>query len=114
MTIFWKEVHVLVAVLLNAEHQGQLRLVRLHHGNQQGGVRLEVFHRLVRDQFLLLVPLDGFHQVIPNLGEGNVDEDLTCAFRASCYSTRLSWADTPVNSWAVCLGQKVSSNAVRG
>ena len=29
--------------------------------------------------------------------------------RASCYSTRLSWAHTPVINWAVCLGQKVSS-----
>ena len=34
---------------------------------------------------------------------------LTCTFRASCYSTRLSWAHTPVINWAVCLGQKVSS-----
>ena len=30
---------------------------------------------------------------------------LTCTFRASCYSTLLSWAHTPVMSWAVCLGQ---------
>ena len=29
--------------------------------------------------------------------------------RSSCYSTRLSWAHTPVINWAVCLGQKVSS-----
>ena len=35
---------------------------------------------------------------------------LTCKFRASCYSTRLSWAHTPVIIWVVCLGQKVSSN----
>ena len=34
---------------------------------------------------------------------------LTCTFRESCYSTRLSWAHTPVISWAVCLGQKASS-----
>ena len=26
-----------------------------------------------------------------------------CTFRASCYSTRLSWAHTPVINWAVCL-----------
>ena len=30
---------------------------------------------------------------------------LTCTFRASCYSTRLSWAHTPVINWAVCLEQ---------
>ena len=30
---------------------------------------------------------------------------LTCTFRASCYSTRLSWAHTPVIIWAVCLEQ---------
>ena len=34
---------------------------------------------------------------------------LMCAFRASCDSTRLSWAQTPVINWAVCLGQKVIS-----
>ena len=34
---------------------------------------------------------------------------LTCTFRSSCYSTRLSWAHTPVINWVVCLGQKVSS-----
>ena len=34
---------------------------------------------------------------------------LMCTFRASCYSTRMSWAHTPVISWAVCLGQMVSS-----
>ena len=34
---------------------------------------------------------------------------LTCTFRASCYSTRLSWAHTPFINWAVCLGQMVSS-----
>ena len=42
---------------------------------------------------------------------------LTCTFRASCYSTRLSWAHTPVIAWAVCLGQKglvVSSNLLEG
>ena len=39
---------------------------------------------------------------------------LTCTFRASCYSTHLSWAHTPVISWAVCLEQKVSTNPVRG
>ena len=26
----------------------------------------------------------------------------------SCYSTRLSWAHTPVINWVVCLGQMVS------
>ena len=31
-----------------------------------------------------------------------------CTFRASCYSTRLSWAHTPAINWAVCLGQIVS------
>ena len=30
-----------------------------------------------------------------------------CTFRASCYSTRLLWAHTPVINWVVCLGQKV-------
>ena len=39
----------------------------------------------------------------------NVKEVLTCTFRVSCYSTRLSWAHTPVINWAVCLGQKVTS-----
>ena len=34
---------------------------------------------------------------------------LTYTFRASCYSTRLSWAHTPAISWTVCLGKKVSS-----
>ena len=34
---------------------------------------------------------------------------LTCTFRASCYSTRLSWAHTPDINWVVCLGQMVSS-----
>ena len=34
---------------------------------------------------------------------------LTCTFRASYYSTRLSWAHTPVINWVVCLGQMVSS-----
>ena len=34
---------------------------------------------------------------------------LTCTFRTSCYSTRLSWAHTPVIRWLV-----VSSNPVRG
>ena len=33
---------------------------------------------------------------------------LRCTFRASCYSTCLSWAHSPVINWAVCLGQKVS------
>ena len=33
---------------------------------------------------------------------------LSCIFRASCYSTRLSWANTPVINWVVCLGQKIS------
>ena len=28
---------------------------------------------------------------------------LTCTFRTSCYSTRLSWAHTPVINCAVCL-----------
>ena len=37
---------------------------------------------------------------------------LMCTFRASCYSTHLSWAHTPVINWVVCLGQKVSSNPV--
>ena len=32
-----------------------------------------------------------------------------CTFRASCYSTCLSWAHTPVINWVVCLGQMVSS-----
>ena len=36
----------------------------------------------------------------------NVNDVLTCTIRASCYSTRLSWAHTPVINWAVCLGQK--------
>ena len=46
----------------------------------------------------------------------NVNEDLTCAFRASCYSTRLlSWAHTPVINWVVCLTWLiVSSNPIRG
>ena len=34
---------------------------------------------------------------------------LKCTFTSSCYSTRLSKARTPVINWAVCLGQKVSS-----
>ena len=34
---------------------------------------------------------------------------VTCTFRASCYSTHLLWAYTPVISWVVCLGQMVSS-----
>ena len=34
---------------------------------------------------------------------------LTCTFRASCYSTRLSRAHTRVINWAVYLGRKVSS-----
>ena len=34
---------------------------------------------------------------------------LTCTFRVICYSTRLSWAHTPVINWAVCLGQSVIS-----
>ena len=29
---------------------------------------------------------------------------LTCTFRASCCSTRPSWAHTPVINWVVCLG----------
>ena len=32
---------------------------------------------------------------------------LTFTIRASCYSTRLSWAHTSVSNWAVCLGHKV-------
>ena len=32
---------------------------------------------------------------------------LTCTFRTSCYSTRLSWAHIPVINWIVCLGQMV-------
>ena len=32
---------------------------------------------------------------------------LTCTFRTSYYSTRMSWAHTPVINWVVCLGQKV-------
>ena len=31
-----------------------------------------------------------------------------CTFRASCYSTRLSWTHTPIINWPLCLGQKVS------
>ena len=34
---------------------------------------------------------------------------LTCTFTASCCSTRLSWAHTPVINWALCLRQKISS-----
>ena len=34
---------------------------------------------------------------------------LMWTFRTSCYSTRLSWAHTPVINWVVCLGQKVGS-----
>ena len=30
---------------------------------------------------------------------------LKYTFRTSCYSTHLTWAHTPVMSWAVCLGQ---------
>ena len=37
------------------------------------------------------------------------NEVLTFTFRASCYSTRLSWAHTPVINWIVYLGQTVSS-----
>ena len=34
------------------------------------------------------------------------NEALTCTFTASCYSTRLSWAHSPVINWVVCLGQR--------
>ena len=34
---------------------------------------------------------------------------LTCTFRASYYSTRLSCAHIPVIKWIVCLGHKLSS-----
>ena len=47
---------------------------------------------------------------IANMGEIYI----TCSFKTSCCSTLLSWAHTPVINWAVCLGQKVSSNPVRG
>ena len=33
-----------------------------------------------------------------------VGVNLMCTFNASCYSTRLSWAHSPVMSWAVCVG----------
>ena len=36
----------------------------------------------------------------------SVQLGLTCTFRASCYSTFLSWAHTPVINWDVCPGQK--------
>ena len=39
----------------------------------------------------------------------NSSTGLTCTFRESCYSTHLSWAHTTVSSWAVCIGQMVSS-----
>ena len=32
---------------------------------------------------------------------------LTCTFRASCCSTRLSWAHTPAINWVICLAQLV-------
>ena len=34
---------------------------------------------------------------------------LKCTLKTSSYRKRLSWAHTPVMSWAVCLGQMVSS-----
>ena len=34
-----------------------------------------------------------------------VRSGLTWTFKGSCYSTRLSWAQIPLMSWAVCLGQ---------
>ena len=35
----------------------------------------------------------------------NLIQFLTCTLRASWYSTRLSWAHTPIINWPVCLGQ---------
>ena len=58
------------------------------------------------------VCLLGVFVVMVSVGTGSVISiqlGLTWTFRASCYNTRLSWAHTPVISWAVCLGQNVSS-----
>ena len=32
---------------------------------------------------------------------------LTCTFRASCCSTRLSWAHSPAINWVICLAQLI-------
>ena len=53
------------------------------------------------------------HSVCYVYGWGGVSiRLLMCTLRASCYSTRLSCAHTPVINWAVCI--VVSSNPVRG
>lgn len=62
-----EEVHVLVAVLLYTQHEGQLRLGGLGRLGQEGGVGLQVFHGLLRYQVLLLVPLHRLHHRVPDL-----------------------------------------------
>ena len=52
------------------------------------------------------------HEIGSNLVQFNsiqFSSIITCTFRPSCYSTRLSWAHTSVINCVVCLGQKVSS-----
>ena len=71
-------------------------------GNKPCYVMVNIKHRLFELSVnIFLIDFTWHHNTMLGI--------LTCSFGTSCYSTRLSWAHTPVINWVVCLGQMVSS-----
>ena len=61
------EVHVVVAVLLYPDQEGEFGFARLGHSCQEGAVGLQVLQGLLSHQLLLLIPLHGCHNGAPYL-----------------------------------------------
>jgi len=67
-----EEIHVIVAEFLDSVQQGHLGPGGLGEGRKDGDHGLDVFQRLVLEELLLLVPLDGGHDAVPDQDDGFV------------------------------------------